>query len=52
MLGKLPVPERPTYLEKSRTGPTALAIGAGGDSLDIFSLIYRFSFLSLGDGPI
>ena len=29
-------------------GPTALVVGAGGDggSLDIFSLIYYFSFLS------
>ena len=27
-------------------GPTALAVGAGGGCLDIFSLIYRFSFLS------
>ena len=27
-------------------GPIALAIGAGGDCLDIFSLIYHFSFLS------
>ena len=38
-------------------GPTALAVGAGGGSLDIFSLVYHFSFLlplslSLGDGPI
>ena len=27
-------------------GPTALAVGAGGGCLDIFSLIYHFSFLS------
>ena len=27
-------------------GPIALAIGAGGGCLDIFSLIYHFSFLS------
>ena len=27
-------------------GPTALAVGAGGGGLDIFSLIYHFSFLS------
>ena len=36
-------------------GPTALAVGAGGGCLDIFSLVYCFltSFsLSLGDGPI
>ena len=29
-------------------GPIALAIGAGGGCLDIFSPIYHFSFLSLG----
>ena len=28
-------------------GPIALAIGAGGGCLDIFSLVYHFSFLSL-----
>ena len=27
-------------------GPTALAVGAGGGCLDIFSLVYQFSFLS------
>ena len=27
-------------------GPIALAVGAGGGCLDIFSLIYHFSFLS------
>ena len=27
-------------------GPTALAIGAGGGCLDIFSLVYHFTFLS------
>ena len=27
-------------------GPIALAVGAGGGCLDIFSLIYRFCFLS------
>ena len=27
-------------------GPSALAVGAGGDCLDIFTLIYHFSFLS------
>ena len=34
--------------------PIALAVGAGGDCLDIFSLVYLFSFLSpsLGDDPI
>ena len=36
-------------------GLIVLAIGAGGVCLDIFSLVYHFSFpfsLSLGDGPI
>ena len=35
-------------------GPIAFAVGAGGSSLDISSLIYLFSFLSpsLGDDPI
>ena len=27
-------------------GPTALAVGAGGGCLDIFTLVYHFSFLS------
>ena len=35
-------------------GPIVLAVGAGGGCLDIFSLVYLFSFLSpsLGDGLI
>ena len=35
-------------------GPIALAEGAGGGRLDIFSLVYHFSlpFPSLGDCPI
>ena len=35
-------------------GPIALAVGAEGGCMDIFSLVYLFSFLSpsLGDGPI
>ena len=54
VLGKLPVPGRPTILIKVGQGPIALAVGAGGGGLDIFSLICPFfSFsLSLGDGPI
>ena len=27
-------------------GPVALAVDGGGDGLDIFSLVYHFSFLS------
>ena len=54
VLGKLPVPGRPTILITVGQGPIALAIGAGGFSLDIFTLIYTFSSfsLSLVDGPI
>ena len=46
MLGKLPVPGRPTICIKVGQGPTALAVGAGGGCLDIFTLIYPFSPLS------
>ena len=46
MLGKLPVPGRPTILITVGQGPTALAVGAGGGCLDIFTLIYPFSSLS------
>ena len=40
------VPGRPTILITVGQGPTALAVGAGGDCLDIFTLIYPFSPLS------
>ena len=40
MLGRLPVPGRPTILISVGQGPIALAVGAGGDGLDIFTLIY------------
>ena len=39
VLGKLPVPGRPTILITVGQGPTALAVGAGGGCLDIFTLI-------------
>ena len=54
VLGKLPVPGRPTVWIPVGQGPIALAVGAGGGGLDIFTLIYPFSSfsLSLGDGPI
>ena len=55
VLGKLPVPGRPTIWITVGQGPTALAVGAGGGCLDISSLIYPFFPLSphsLGDGPI
>ena len=43
VLGKLPVPGRPTIWISVGQGPTALAVGAGGGCLDIFTLIYPFS---------
>ena len=57
VLGKLPVPGRPTIWMIVGQGPIALAVGAGGGCLDIFVLIYLFSpffslSLCLGDGPI
>ena len=54
VLGKLPVPGRPTILIIVGQGPIALAVGAAGGGLDIFALIYPFSSfsLSLGVGPI
>ena len=55
VLGKLPVPGRPTIWMTVGQGPTTLAVGAGGGCLDIFfsqpSHLYSFS-LSLGDSPI
>ena len=46
VLGKLPVPGRPTVWITVGQGPSALAVGAGGGCLDIFTLIYPFSPLS------
>ena len=43
VLGKLPVPVRPTIWMIVGQGPIALAVGAGGDCLCIFTLIYPFS---------
>ena len=53
MLDKLSVPGRPTILIIVGQGPTALAVGAGGGCLDIFTLIFPFSPLSplLGRRP-
>ena len=45
-LGKLPVPGRPTIWITVGQGPIALAVGAGGGCLDIFTLIYPFFPLS------
>ena len=54
VLGKLPVPGRPTIWTVVGQGSIALSVGAGGGCLDSFTLLYPFpSFsLSLGDGPI
>ena len=46
VLGKLPVPGRPTIWMIVGQGPIALAVGAGGGCLDIFTLLYPFSSLS------
>ena len=42
VLGELPVPGRPTLWMKVGQGPTALAEGAGGGCLDIFTLVCLF----------
>ena len=48
MLGKLPVPGRPTIWIKVGQGPTALAVGAGGCCVDfLLSSILSFLFLPL-----
>ena len=47
VLGKLPVPRRPTISITVGQGPIALAGGAGGGCLDIFTLVYPFSSFSL-----
>ena len=44
VLGKLPVPGRPTILITVGQGPIALAAGATGGGLDNFTLIYPFSY--------
>ena len=45
VLVKLPAPGRPTIWITVGQGPTALAVGAGGGCLDIFTLIYPFSLI-------
>ena len=47
VMGKLPVPGRPTILITVGQGPIAHAVGAGRGGLDIFTLIYPFSSFSL-----
>ena len=46
VLGELPVPGRPTIWMIVGQGPIALAVGAGGDCLDIFTLFCSFSPIS------
>ena len=50
VLGQLPVTGRPTILITVGQWPIALAVGAGGGGLDIFTLIYSFSSFSLSLG--
>ena len=58
VLGKLPVPGRPTIWMTVRQGPIVLAVGAGGGGGGLFGhfffpLSFLFSFSrSLGGGPI
>ena len=55
VLGKLPVPGRPTYWIIVGQRPIALAEGEGGACLDIFfsrlSFLFPFSF-SMGESQI
>ena len=46
VLGKLPVPGRPTIWITVGQGPTALVVGAGGGCLDILLSFILFSPLS------
>ena len=46
VLGELPVPGHPTVLMTVGQGPIVLAVGAGGDCLDIFFSHLSFSPLS------
>ena len=55
VLGKLPVPGRPTYLDKSRARAYCACGGCGwglfGHFYSRLSVLFSFS-RSLGDGPI
>ena len=54
VLGKLPVPRRPTNLDYIRARAIVLAVGAGGGCLDIFTLSITSLFLlprGWCDGP-
>ena len=43
VLGKLPVPGRPTIWITVGQEPIALVVGAGGGCLNIFTLFYPYS---------
>ena len=47
VLGKLPVPGRPTVWVIVGQGPIALAVGAGGGRWNIFTLFFSLLFLPL-----
>ena len=47
VMGKFPVPGRPTIWITLGQGPTALVVGADGGCLDVFTLIHPFLFLPL-----
>ena len=47
VLGKLPMPGRPTIWMIVGQEPTALVVGAGGGCLNIFTLICLFSSFPL-----
>ena len=51
VLGKLLVPGRPTIWMIVGQGPIALAVGAGGGCLDIFTLLYPFPLSLSGRRP-
>ena len=46
-VGKQPVIIIRSFWIRVGQGPTVLAVSAGGGCLDIFSLVYHFSFLPL-----
>ena len=46
VLGKLPVPGRPINIDYSKARSYYTTVGAGAGCLDIFTLVYHFSFLS------
>ena len=51
VLGKLLVPVHPTIWITVGQGPTALAVGAGGGCLDIFTLICAGPRSAIGRAP-